>query len=76
MMVLELRLAMECNVCEMLVDSVPEALRPRDALTGQIHLGLCRQLGICPVCFTEIDVPLDNRKWRRIMRRRSRVLLP
>lgn len=71
MMKLELRLAMECRVCEMEVESVPNGLRPHDPLTGKISLVFCRQMGICPVCFTEV-CDLTDAKWRRMMKRYKR----
>jgi hypothetical protein len=70
-MKLELRLALNCNLCEMEVEPVPECLRPRDPLTGRISLPFCMALGICPVCFTEI-VDMSDAKWDKMMRRYKR----
>lgn len=66
MLRLELRLALECKVCQQLIEPVPEALRPRDALTGRVRVDACMAMGICPACFTELDWPFD---WEKIIKR-------
>lgn len=67
-MKLSLRQVMVCTVCDQEIDPVPLGLRPKEPLTGRLHIGFCFALGVCPGCLTVLDFPWPYNR-RKIIQR-------